>query len=607
MATKSKRRKRRAAAPGLRQQAERALSKREFKQALKQAKVCYRQQPSDEHHRLLERAYLARADDLLRSGMRDAGRSALEALLELGVTEPAVRRELPPLLVAVGLLDRGLADGAESAAEADPRLLTAAADHAVVRPADAPASLPGIREGAAAVRAALEALGKDDETAAVGRLKGIGRNSPFADWKLLVRGLAAYYRDDASEMQANWDRLDADRLPARIARSLRALADPASADRNDPQVKRGLGQLTSETLGGPVLSDLYDLRDHLAAGRWKNAVASLGKSLPALRRLDATLAERLVAILYDQTVYHGDASRFVDLRSCADPLPIDPHWNRAEALLAEHPKNDDEGQAEAHWLRYLDDLDGVECFAPAERNLAKALIWERLGEMLAAQSVPAPPSLRPFVGDTEGGQDRAIQCFENCLRLAPDYLAGYQSLAQAQLDWDQSEEAAETYRRLLERFPDDVDALKFLARHYQKRDDCFAALEYARKAHRLKPANPEIIELVWASHVGTARHHALRKEWERGRQAFAAADRVKPSAQDAYYLLARKALFELKARNFDLGEELVERAKGQNGEPTPALLVLAIESTRYDLSRTARSGFQRQWKAALKNRKEAPS
>ena len=603
MATKSKNRKRRRATPHLFQQAERALARRDFKQALKHAKVCYRQQPSDEHHRFLERASLARAEELHRFGMRDECRSVLEALLDLGVTEPSVERELPRLLVAVGLFDRSPVGRGEVGGEPDPRLLASGADHAVVRPDQAPASLPGVREGAADVRAALKALEDGDETAAIARLKDIGRSSPFADWKLFVRGLAAYYREDASEMRANWDRLDPARFAARIAAPLRALADPASADRNDLHVKRGLGKIATEVLGGLILTHLYDLRDHFAAGRWKNAMGSLRNSHQTLRRLDPNLLERIVVILYEAVIRKGSKSQIAELTSVADPLPIDPHWNRARAMLSELAENDGLDETEKHWLRYLDDLAGMGCLAPGERTLAQALVWERMGRFHVEEYEAGPPPPFRRLDDSVGRmQSRAVECFENSLRLAPDLLPAYEALSAAQIEWHQPEQAANTYRRLLTQFPENLDALLFLADHHVRRDEPLQSREYALRAQRLKPANRDVIELVSAIHVGCARHYALRKEWDKGRAEFAAADKLQPSKQDAFHLLARKALFELKARNFELGEQLVERAQSQTGEPTPALLALTIESIRYDLSRTVRKSFERQWKAALKRR-----
>jgi len=602
MATKNKRRKRRRPVQDLFQQAQRSFSRRDFKQALKDAKVCYRQEPSEEHHRFFQRACLARARELNRLGLRDECRSVMETLLDLGVTEPSVERELSPLLVAAGLFDRSRAGREPLTVEADSPLLASAADHAVVRPGEASDRLPGIRQGAFAVQAALRALDAGDESDAVARLKNVGRSSPFADWKYFVRGLAAYYREDASEMRANWDRLDPTRFAARIAAPLRALADPTSARRNDSHVKSGIPQIAAEVLGGPLLTHLYDLRAHLAADRWKNVLESLRKSREALRQFDPEVVKRIVLVLYTTILRKGLYSRLAEFTSLADPLPMDPHWNRARAMMWEHPRNHDVTQAETYWLRYLDDLATPGCLPPRELPLAQALVWERIGGLYVEECRAVPGMFRRRGRDVAELRSRAAECFNNSLRLAPELLSAYEALAAAQTAWQQPEETAETNRRLLERFPDNLEALLFLARHHIARDEPLHSREYALRAHRLRPSNQEIVRLLWSAHVGSARHCALQKQWEKGRAEFEAADKLDPSAQEAYHLLARKAVFELKACNFELGEELVERAQGQAEEPAPALLVLAIEATRYDLSRPPRTSFDRQWKAALKRK-----
>ena len=77
---------------GLFQQAQRLLEKGDFKQALKDAKVCYRQQPGPEARQLLERAYLARGRQLHRAGLRQEARAVAESLLELGATDASVEQ-----------------------------------------------------------------------------------------------------------------------------------------------------------------------------------------------------------------------------------------------------------------------------------------------------------------------------------------------------------------------------------------------------------------------------------------------------------------------------------------------------------------------------------
>ena len=199
------------------------------------------------------------------------------------------------MLIAVGLFDRAGGGRSATLEEVDP-LYVVAADHAVIRPEGAPASLPALGRGAATIRRALAALEAGEEAAAMAAIGEIPRTSPFADWKYLVRGLAAYYREDADGMQANWERLAPERFASRIAASLKALADAASA--SDPETAERLARLGRGLAGGPVLECLQRLQNFVVASRWREAVKLLRIASPRLRQLDPALPERLGTALY---------------------------------------------------------------------------------------------------------------------------------------------------------------------------------------------------------------------------------------------------------------------------------------------------------------------
>ena len=171
------------------QHARRGLEKGDFKEALKDAKVCYRQTPSAEARSLLEQAYLGRCRQLHRAGLRAESQTAAENLLELGVTDQQVRRDLPELLIAVGLSRRLAELGAAGSSweDASNPLCLAAADHAVLRP---DAAAVACRPSAARLN---RFAGRWRRWKPIGRrkhsrlLQDIPRGSPLADWKYFVR------------------------------------------------------------------------------------------------------------------------------------------------------------------------------------------------------------------------------------------------------------------------------------------------------------------------------------------------------------------------------------------------------------------------------------
>src|SRR4051812_29825976 len=230
MASKNKKRPERlmATAGGLRQEVERLLAKDRLKDAVKQAKICYKAESTPEHHRLLERVYFLRADELRKNAMPTAAREVAQHLLDFGITDPALVEDAAGLLMAVGMAKDALKlQGRIDTPEVRERLERQAADLAVLHPERSAEAPPEVRQGALRVREALEALEKGDEEKALAALRDVSRGSPFSDWKLFVRGLAAHSRRQDEEARANWGRLDPRRAPARIVRYLLAPNDPA--------------------------------------------------------------------------------------------------------------------------------------------------------------------------------------------------------------------------------------------------------------------------------------------------------------------------------------------------------------------------------------------
>ena len=100
---------------------------------------------------------------------------------------------------------------------------------------------------------------------------------------------------------------------------------------------------------------------------------------------------------------------------------------------------------------------------------------------------------------------------------------------------------------MVERFPENLEALLFLANHHVQRDEPLAARDFLFRARRLKPLDPEIKAMVRAVHLASARHHALAGRWEEGRAEFAAAENMAGLQRPSYRLLVHRAVLELKA------------------------------------------------------------
>jgi len=604
MASKSKKRAKRRASLDLNKQLERNLEKGNYKQALKDAKVCYRQNVTEENRRLLECAFMGRAQELCRQGNREAARLVVEDLFTLGVTEHAVEAALPNLLISLGMLDRLPRGNREVNNDSQKDLATQIADHAVLRPNETPTSVPDIREGARSIRVSLDALEKGDEAAALAQLKAISRNSPLADWKFFVRGLAAYYRQDIDEMLANWDRLDRERFAARIAKPLQVLAGAAPLDTTDSRLRSAVSQLERQMAGQSLTVQLSTLQRQIADHDWSNALKTLRTVYRPLRTVDRSFSQRLTLWLTDQFIDEGLDDELERLIRFADPLPLDPRWNRARALLGEEFEDDFFHEPPSqYWRKYAADLQKVETLSQDERNLAQAIVWSHVAKdhILEANGLSRCTCGASHDEEVAEEREQAVECLERSFNLAPSYASAYQVLASMYRSANEPDQAAMAHRRWLENVPDSLDAMLYLINYYLGEDEPAEARPLVERARALKPLDQHVAELAWSMHVAAARHYALHGSFDLGRREFDAADEVCPRKRGQQGILARRAALEFKAECGEAARDLIQQALDNLSEPAALWLEIIIETTRYEMPNET-VYYEKRWAEGLKRK-----
>ncbi len=536
----------------LRDEVLRLIQKERFKDAVKQGKLCFRADQSVENRRLLENAYFLRAQQLSRDGMPTSAVEVAEHLLEFGVTDSALLGQVASLLLRLGMTkqSRVFQDRMDDP-EARERLDRQAVDEAVIHPERIEELSSELAAGARTVRATAaleEALERGDEARMGEVLRDVARSSPFADWKLFARGLAAHYRVDAEGISANWDRLDTGRAASGSPERLRTTGGSGEA---------GSIPLSLERLvfGEPILSQVEELRELVAEENWIQAFRMLGPARFSLVRIDRSLAVRLTGALYPSVIRAAVHSSFQEMSSLiatftrvSEPLPIDPHWNRMRAMVWEGPHGDFE-TAEKSWRKYLEDLSILPVLTPSERPLAQALVLNYLAGEHAEYAKEFGEEDDEFDDDDDDFDDdyvdghesyeaearaNAIACLQQSLAVYPDHLPTYQLVVKIYRDWDETDEAVAAAERLLEQFPNDYETLKFLTDQYSSTDQAAKAFDCIRRMRVLKPLDEEIVSLEKTGRINLAREHALAKRWEPGRAELAHAEQLQPAGNSDY-------------------------------------------------------------------------
>jgi hypothetical protein len=594
---------------------ERLFQKERYKEAVKQAKLYHKEESTPENHRLLERAYFLRARQLFRLGMHTAAVQVAEHLLEFGVSSSDWLPDLVELLLGLGC-ERAAAELQKQLGtrELNDQLAGIAADWALKDQKRGERGEPEVARDVKLVRAALERLQRGDEQGARTLLSGLPRSSPLSEWKFFIRGLAAFYRRDEETTRANWERLDPRRMAARIACRLRQIVAPRGAAHADPVLQK----LERWAFGQPVIEPLWEVCQLAARQKWDEALERLAPLRQCLRRIDAELPSRLTGVLTGSVIREAvrlDAARAVRLASSftnvAEPMAIDPNWNRFWALVWDGPHAEAAG-AQAYWSRYVEDLSTVAVLSPRERALVQSLVWNRLAEIFlnraltlrgaAAAGHGAPLAPTTFQADAEQAsldRNAAIACLENSLERSPRHLPTHRLLVEAHRRWGNWAKLELAATRLLAAFPDDLETLALLARHYRARDAPGPAFQMVEQARRLKPLDESLRDLEWTIRTDLARRHAIAWKWADGRAEFLAAEQLGLKRSSKFSYLASKAIFEATAGEVARSHQYLLEARDSVVERAPLFLALAIESIRYDMPENEQDRFNRLWEEEL--------
>ncbi len=604
MAKKHKHHKQSAGEPAvLRPRIERARAEGRFQQALELAKQLHKYHPTPEHRDLLEDVYLGRARQLRSQGHNREALTVLEAALRVDETTPAWLEQVAGEMARAGAAARALAlvERVPDAASAG-RIRGFAADAAVEEPSTGrPVLPPPLQAELDAVLQASRQVETGDDEGARTSLQAIGLRSPFMDWKLLLRGLQAYYQNDDPRALENWQRLDPERLPARLAAPFRFQLDPAfrAAQPAPTQaaIQRQLDALQSSTLPAQLraLRGALENRRSLA-----QAFRQAETLLPNLRREAPALVPRLAACLYWAITDSGpdDILRY---RRVFGPPPDDPEFHRLQALAYE--KADDLSEAHRSWGLYEKDIAAhPEAWPDGQAARARALVWLRMGHNAVEVHNERETPLRglfPFVAPPRPRvlKPGAEQCLQQSITLAPDLLEPYRELVGHHLAENHDAKAEKAARQLLERFPEHAPTLETMAELLRRRGDAAEALQFLQRALHANPLDREMRRKVAHAHLEQARALVEGKHYDEARQQTQAAETLFGSVPPD--VLFVRAACALKAGETARAEELLREAAGRGTPPLGVAYAMLVESVRGKLPTAIKKRFEQEFKTGL--------
>jgi tetratricopeptide (TPR) repeat protein len=576
-----------------------AVAEGRFQQAHDLAKTLFHHLPTPGHRELLVQAAFGRADQLL-AAHHDRDAAALLEAAAVHFETPDERSRLALTLARAGAsaLARRVAGDLN-----DPALLVRIqghiADAALTGKVPAGESLPAeFTPHLDLVRQAFAALAQGRDEDARTALGGIGLTSPLLEWKVLLRGLLAYYaRDDARAVE-NWRRLQTDRQPARVAAPYLLALDRGFRDAQPPEARKQLQAQLDQLQGNPLAARLRTAQRLLADERQMAAAfRQLAEVVPLLQAEAPALVKRLAAIAFWAIVDHGypeDVARY--LRAFGPP-PEDPTLRRLEALALEH--RGDMQAAHQAWKDFEAEVAKHAAALPvghAER--IRALVWQHMGENAAA--VPEERQSRGFGFDPAPRplQPSAEECYRKSLELAPDRLAAHLALVHYHLGRGKAAKALQAGKRLLQQFPEHAEALEVVGDLSIHKQDYSQALGFLQRALTANPLNGRLRIKLALAHAGNGARLAEAGDFAAARAAFAAGVALREPGHRAP-LLCQSAACEFLAGAADDAERFLQQARAEQGHDVAIAFSMLVNAIRLKLGKALKSRFDSEFNTLL--------
>jgi tetratricopeptide (TPR) repeat protein len=593
---------RHAPLPDLKTRAAKALHEGRFQAALELTKELHKQQPTPEHRALVRDAYLGRARQLRTQGKPRDAATVLQAAQAFAGGDPDWLAGVAEELAACGDVRQALAVlGPARGTPAHARVLALAADRALQEEAAGRNLLPAeLHADFDRVLTALAQLEAGQDEAAREALQGIGLRSPFLEWKLLLRGLQAYYQGDDARALENWQRLNVERFPAWLAAPYRFRLDPDYRLAQSPEAQAALQRQADHLMGLSVVQELRLIQAALAGDESLARAFRLAEALlPALRRHGAHLPARLASAFYWAMVANGQPEDVHRFQRVFGAPADDPYLARLRALICEHAGEIEE--AHRFWQEFEKSVAGSPAFPGEQADRVRALVWYHMGQNAAR--LPDEEDLRalpPFMRQqlrpprlTPGAE----ACLQHSLKLAPDQLATYTALFAYHQHREHDSKAEKVGKQLLERFPDHAPTLEALGDLYMRRGRYTEALDLFERALRTNPLSRQLRGKVSGAHLYRARAHAEEGRFDEARADYTASLAFRDG--ENYPALCKWAACEFKAGNPERAEELLGQARAEAGSGLAVAYSMVIEAIRLKLPRTLKTRFDREFNAAL--------
>ncbi|MBD3242640.1 MAG: hypothetical protein GF331_18765 [Chitinivibrionales bacterium] len=467
----------------------------------------------------------------------------------------------------------------------------------------------------ARIRSALERITQSDFDGAIEQVRPIGVASEFRDWKLLVRGMVAFYRGEDSKCLANLERISESSAASRTALPYRVLYDESGTLVRESSRKEPLVADACRVAGeGRAAAELARAEYLWMTGRYRDAYRRLRGRLSGFPSFQSDLPGVLTRMLYNlpHHLEPAKANAYVEglqrelAREDVEPHPIELYqMTRAMGLLMGESVCDSEDCAllEENWEPFL-----ALCRRMfGEDTQLEGEVHAYIGRQCARDVEPDP---FPFTRSRRPSKDsvldagRAEKHLAKSLELDPENRLTWTTTLDFYERTGCKAERNRVLDRAIEQFPDDKEILHKAAMLCFERSADKKGLGYLERAHALDPLDRTIRTTLLRQYVSRAADLLSRGRPKQMRELMDRAEAVSEAQTRAYdlgrrYVLARRAAMEDGAGDHDSAKVYLTRAYAEDASSLELTYFALLAGYVYGGSKALTAGLERRLSEAL--------
>lgn len=417
-------------------------------------------------------------------------------------------------------------------------------------------SHPDMHRELLAVHTALEHLGAERFAEAQKEVKAIGRHSIFADWRLFIKGLCAFYAGDDAKAREALQPSGKDSLLFRAARPFIHIIDDGATPLSKDEAKEPLLMDICRILHRPELAQILPRAEYLwRMGRHADSFEHTSRLLSDFPTQEPGLICTL-SRFYFQTLFHMSSNQgdkyFRDLHYLLKKRQNNDIANllytRSRNLFWETCNVCSDQDLLRIWEEFLICHQRV----AGESSRLRALVYAHLGDIFAREGDDDPYEAwfnRKKKQDTTRNFRLAEEAYEKSLAIYQADKDIHLKLLGLYERGDINSKRNKKLDEIARLFPDDRDVLAKNGNYCIERKAYLKGIEYLKRAVALDPLARINREALGIAYIKTSLHFARQKKTARYREFMKEA--IEMGAADLThmtlgrpYLQVRQAIFE---------------------------------------------------------------